>query len=82
VSSILPTHPTIHHIHYPGYPQGLELRLNSTESSIMELLRSRRYLWAMEGDMDTKSFKYDLHDLLSDMPEALSLEQIKLIAKK
>jgi hypothetical protein len=36
----------------------------------------------MEGDMDTKSFKYDLHDLLSDMPEALSLEQIKLIAKK
>jgi hypothetical protein len=35
----------------------------------------------MEEDMDAKSFKHNVHDLLSEMSEALSLEQIKLIAK-
>jgi hypothetical protein len=48
----------------------------------MDILRSRRYFWAMEDDMDAKSFKYNMHDLLPEMPEALSLEQIKLIAKE
>jgi hypothetical protein len=36
----------------------------------------------MADDMDAKSFKYNMHDLLPEKPEALSLEQIKLIAKE
>jgi hypothetical protein len=36
----------------------------------------------MEDDMDAKSFKHNAHDLLSEMSEALSLEQIKFIAKE